>query len=277
MHLPLSIIVTTYNRPDALAMTLRGLAEQQEGGFEVLVADDGSSEDTAEMIQEIAANYPAPLQHIWHADQGFRAAAIRNRAIAASSGEYVVLMDGDCIPRPCFTKCHRKLAQKGWIVGGTRLLLSEEFTQTVLDENLPVHRWGRTRWIKPRLQGRTNRVLPMLLPLPDGNWRRRRPQSWKSLRTFNMCVHRSALLDVNGLDESIAGWGSEDSDLVIRLLHAGIRIKSGRHASPVLHLWHPPLSRDSAKENQDGLQEVLQSHRIKARQGLIEAAEAARH
>ncbi|MCH2133752.1 MAG: glycosyltransferase family 2 protein [Phycisphaerales bacterium] len=266
----ISVIVTTYNRPDALDAVLRGLAAQEERGFEVLIADDGSTGETADLIREQAATFPAPIHHIWHADQGFRAAAITNRAISAATGEYVILMDGDCIPRPCFLSWHRRLAEEGWMVGGTRLLLSESFTKRILSERLPVHQWTRRQWIGPRTRGWTNRVLPILLPLPDGRWRRRHPKSWKSLRTFSMAVHRSDLLTVNGLDESFTGWGSQDSDLIIRLMHAGVRIKSGRHSSPVLHLWHPEQPRDDAAGNRQELEEVLTSHRIRARKGLAD-------
>jgi hypothetical protein len=108
----------------------------------------------------------------------------------------------------------------------------------------------------------------MLLPLPDGGWRCRRPRAWKTLRTFNLGAARADLLLVDGLDEAYSGWGSEDSDLIIRLIHAGIRVKSGRHSSPMLHLWHTPLPRNAAAANRDELQEVLHGHRIRARAGI---------
>ena len=264
----ISVILTTYNRPDALAAALRGLAAQDDHGFELVIADDGSTGETTDLIREATSSFPVPIHHVWHADQGFRAAAITNKAIAASSGEYLLLMDGDCIPKPCFIRWHRRLAQPGWMVGGTRILLNEAFTSQVLKEDLPVHAWKRTQWIKPRLKGWSNRMLPMLFSLPDGRWRCRRPRDWKSLRTFCMAVWRDDLLRVNGLDEAYTGWGSQDSDLIIRLMHAGVRIKSGRHSSPVLHLWHPERPRDRAQANKDELEAVLKGHRIRARDGI---------
>lgn len=270
MPIPISVIVTTYNRPDALAATLRGLAAQRYRPFEVIIADDGSTGETADFIREIAETFPVPLNHVWHPDRGFRAAAITNRAIAASTGDYVILMDGDCIPRPCFLGWHSRLAEPGWMVGGNRILLGEDFTKSILENSIPVHSWSRTKWIRPRLQGWTNRVLPILLPLPNGKWRRRSPRDWKSLRTFSMAVYRNDLLKVNGLDEAFTGWGSQDSDLIIRLMHAGIRIKSGRHTSPVLHLWHPEQPRDGAETNRQELEKVLKGHRITARKGIAD-------
>ena len=270
MTLAISVIVTTYNRPDALAATLRGLAAQADRQFEVIVADDGSTSETSDFIRKIQQTFPVPLQHVWHADQGFRAAAITNRAINQSTGDYIVLMDGDCIPRSCFINWQRKLAEPGWMVGGNRILLEEDFTRRILKEELPVHLWKRNQWIKPRLRGWTNRMLPILVTLPDGRWRCKRPRDWRSLRTFSMAVHREDLFNVNGLDEAYTGWGSQDSDLIIRLMHSGVRVKSGRHASPVLHLWHPPLSRDDAAGNRTELDDVIKSHRIRARKGILD-------
>jgi len=268
MPMPVSVIVTTYNRPDALAATLRGLADQTYRPFEVIIADDGSTGETADFIREIADSFPVPLNHVWHPDRGFRAAAITNKAIATSSGDYVILMDGDCIPRRTFIEWHNRLAEPGWMVGGNRILLGEAITNRILKDSIPVHAWPRSKWIKPRLRGETNRVLPLLFSLPDGGWRRRRPRDWKSLRTFSMAVYRNDLLKVNGLDEAFTGWGSQDSDLIIRLMHSGIRIKSGRHSSPVLHLWHPDQPRDNAQKNREELEKVLKGHRITARKGI---------
>ena len=150
MPMPISVIVTTYNRPDALAATLRGLEAQRYRPFEVIIADDGSTGETADFIREVSEKFPVPLKHVWHPDRGFRAAAITNRAIAASTGDYVILMDGDCIPRPCFLDWHNRLAQPGWMVGGNRILLGESFTRDILENSIPVHAWSRASWIKPR-------------------------------------------------------------------------------------------------------------------------------
>ena len=141
MPMPVSVIVTTYNRPDALAATLRGLADQTYRPFEVIIADDGSTGETADFIREIADSFPVPLNHVWHPDRGFRAAAITNKAIATSSGDYVILMDGDCIPRRTFIEWHNRLAEPGWMVGGNRILLGEAITNRILKDSIPVHAW----------------------------------------------------------------------------------------------------------------------------------------
>jgi hypothetical protein len=112
-----------------------------------------------------------------------------------------------------------------------------------------------------------NRALP-LLALPDGAFRKRAPQRWKGVKTCNLSAWRGDLLAVNGLDESYSGWGLEDSDLVIRLLRAGIRHKSARFAAPVYHLWHPEFDRGRLAENQRRLDEILASLRTEALVGV---------
>jgi glycosyltransferase involved in cell wall biosynthesis len=124
----ISVIVTTFNREDALDAVLRSLAMQGDRNFEVIVADDGSGAATANLIDAWKLKFAHRLEHIWHADQGFRAAEIRNRAILAARGTYCIFLDGDCIVRPDFVATHRRLAELGWFVTGNRVLLSPALT-----------------------------------------------------------------------------------------------------------------------------------------------------
>src|ERR1700682_3776817 len=143
----ISLIVSTYNREDALAAVLRSLTRQTDRDFELLVADDGSGTATARVVTEWAAPLPVPLRHIWHPDRGFRLAEIRNRAIRASAGSYCVFLDGDCIARPDFVAAHRRLAEPGWFVTGNRVLLSSELTTAVLRDGLQPQAWRLSEWI----------------------------------------------------------------------------------------------------------------------------------
>ena len=126
----ISVIVTTYNREDALAAVLRSLAPQTDADFEVIVADDGSGPGTAALIEAWKAKVGHRVVHVWHEDNGFRAAEIRNRAILASRGAYCIFLDGDCIVRPDFVATHRRLAERGWFVTGNRILLSPALTSS---------------------------------------------------------------------------------------------------------------------------------------------------
>jgi glycosyltransferase involved in cell wall biosynthesis len=263
----ISVIVTTYNREDALDAVLRSLAGQTDADFEVIVADDGSGARTAEIVASWKAKFGRRLEHVWHADSGFRAAEIRNRAILAARGTYCIFLDGDCIARPDFVGTHRKLAEPGWFVSGNRVLLSRELTAKVLRENLTPESWKFPRWLAERLGGGVNR-LSALLRLPLGPMRRLRQGAWKDARSCNLAIWRANLDRVDGFDADYSGWGKEDSDIIVRLLHAGIRRKDGTFASGVLHLWHEDADRSQLQDNERKLSGVTAGDRIRARQGL---------
>lgn len=269
------VVVTTYNRPDALGAVLRGYREQSDTDFELIVADDGSTAHTRAVVEEWAGRVPFALFHVWQPDEGFRAAAIRNRALARTQAEYVVFTDGDCAPSRTFVAQHRRLAEPGWFLAGNRLLLSEAFTRRVLQDSLALHRFTWADWIRARARGEVNRSIP-LIRLPDGAWRKRYARRWEGVKTCNLSAWRGDLLAVNGLDEAYSGWGLEDSDLVIRLLHRGVRNKSARFAAPVFHLWHREYDRAGLPENRRRLEELIHSTRTRAQRGLDQYREAAR-
>ncbi|HET7834019.1 MAG TPA: glycosyltransferase family 2 protein [Gallionella sp.] len=270
----IALIVTTYNRPDALAAVLEGCLAQTDRNFEVIVADDGSTRDTADLIAAYQARAPFEIKHVWQEDIGFRAAAIRNRALATTQADYIIFTDGDCVPPPGFVAAHRRLAERGWFLSGNRLMLTQAFTEQILHDQLPIHRWQRRDWLRARRNGQIERLLP-LLPLPLGWLRKLIPRRWQGAKTCNLSAWREDLLRVNGLDESYTGWGLEDSDLVVRLLRAGIYNKSARFSVPVFHLWHRENDRSQLEENRRRLEQVLQATHIRARQGLDQYLPAA--
>jgi glycosyltransferase involved in cell wall biosynthesis len=262
-----AVVVTTYNRPDALTAVLDGYCAQSSAEFELLVADDGSSQDTRTLVSDYARRTPFALTHVWQEDRGFRAGAARNRALAQTQADYVIFSDGDCVPPPFFVDRHGKLSERGHFLAGNRVLLSADFTNRVLRDRLPIHRWSTGRWLAAWLKRDVNRALP-LVRLPDGAFRKVSSARWEGVKTCNFSAWREDLLRANGFDERYAGWGLEDSDLVIRLLHAGIRHKSARFAAPVFHLWHRENDRTALKENQRRLDEILKSNRVSAPVGL---------
>ena len=264
----ISVIVTTYNRPDALRAVLASLAAQTDTAFEVLVADDGSRAETAEAVTAEGVHFPVPLRHLWQEDDGFRAAAARNLAVAASCGDYLVFIDGDCILRPDFVAAHRSLAESGWFVAGNRVLLAEEFTASALKTPLrDLHAGSRFTWLRRRFAGAINRWLP-LCHFAGQRWRKRQPQRWQGARTCNLAMWRSDFDAINGFDEAFQGWGHEDADLAIRLLHAGVQRKDGRFATAVLHLWHRENDRSNLAENERRLAEILAADRRRAAVGI---------
>ena len=272
----ISVVVTTYNREDALDAVLRALARQSDADFEVVVADDGSASATAELVAAWKPKLGHPLAHVWHEDRGFRAAEIRNRAILAARGAYLIFLDGDCLARPDFVAAHRRLAEPGWFVTGNRILLSPALTEKVLREKLRPEGWRFATFVAQRLRGGVNR-LGALLHLPLGPLRRLRRKQWQGARSANLAVWRADQAKVDGFDADYSGWGKEDSDIIVRLLRAGVKRKDGAFATGVLHLWHAPADRARLPTNERKLSDIIASDEIRAQRGLsaLQAAAAA--
>ncbi len=249
-----AVILTTYNRPLALDRVLASLAEMEIQAAEIVVADDGSGEATAHVVNHWKTQLP--LKHVWQPDDGFRAAEIRNKAVLASSADYLVFFDGDCMVPRDFVVQHQRLAEVGFMVAGNRVLLSKTLTREVEDRRLSPEVWSMRHWVEYRWQGHVNRLLP-LLRWPDGSWRKQRPMRWEGVHTCNLGLWRKDFEAVNGFDREFQGWGHEDADLAIRLMRYGIRRKDGICAIPVYHLWHRENDRSQEVDNKARLMDVL--------------------
>lgn len=243
-----SVVITTYNRSDALVRVLEALLRQTDKNFEVIVADDGSTAAHQQTMAQSPAAIALRVVHVWHPDVGFTASRIRNRGIAAASGNYIVLLDGDCIPELDFIARHRSLAQPGHLVNGSRVLLSPDLTRDILSGAVSVSGRSVFYWLTARLQGHANK-LSGLCRLPDGPFRVRKSFSWKGIRSCNMGVWRSDFEAVDGFDESFVGWGHEDADFVLRLHHNRVLRKDGYCATEVFHLHHKEAARDQESKN----------------------------
>ena len=235
-----ALLITTYNRPDTLNCLLASVAKQSRLPDEVTICDDGSDPSTAGIIASWSRQLP--ICHVWCPDTNFRAALTRNLGILKSRAELLVFVDGDCLLPPCFVENHLKLAEPGYLISGGRHLLSEEQTKSVLSGSLAFSvvfdNWKFSSW--PRS------------PLRDFS-----PKNWESVRTCNLSVHREDALRIAGLDERYVGWGREDSDFVVRLIHSGVKIRSGRLAACVAHLYHPEIPRDQLSVNDKIFRETL--------------------
>lgn len=262
-----SVIVATYNRPDALDAVLRSLACQTDPNFEVLVADDGSTAATKRLIDDWRPRFDGRLHHVWQPDDGFRLAEIRNRAILAAAGDYCIFLDGDCVARKNFVAMHRALARPGCFVTGNRLLLSRALSERILRERLEPEHWSLADWFRARRAGEIRRLAPLVC-LPLGPLRRRRARDWRGAQGCNLAIWRSDLVAVDGFEGAFTSWGREDSDLLIRLMRAGVRRKDGRMATGVLHLWHPEADRSRLDDNERRLDNIRTGTRIRAERGL---------
>jgi glycosyltransferase involved in cell wall biosynthesis len=242
-----TVMVSTYNWKEALALSLRSLAMQSRLPDEVIVADDGSREDTAELLHEIARGFPAPLRHVWQPDDGFRKARILNRAIAAARGDYVIQLDGDMLAHPHFVADHLRLARPGRFLQGTRIRTTVAETARLLAGGKPRYGWFVDAYFRDEKDrgtwhfGRRHHTLrlPWLAQIKS--------RSTGHPMGCNVSFWREDLLRVNGYDERMHGYGSEDLEIDIRLRNAGLRRAQIKFAALALHLEHKSVSsRDPA-------------------------------
>lgn len=260
----ISLIITTYNNPVFLEMVLLSVQKQvfrknPDTKLEVIIADDGSLTPTRELIIQYQKILSFPLLHVWQEDDGFRASRIRNLAVKATSSEYIIFIDGDCVLPPDFIDMHLELKEEGFLVSGGRILLSENYTNYIIKtKNIVVTNSSILFYLYYKITGKINKVMPWLRLNTKAAWRKKSAYDWKKPKSCNLGLFKNDYLRVNGFDESFIGWGHEDSDIVIRLLHAGVLIKNGRFAASVFHLWHRENSRWQKSNNYERL-----LHRIK--------------
>ena len=265
----ISFIVLTYNRTDALLVVLRSLARQCHADHEVLVADDGSSAEQVDLLKRHCPAFKCPVRHVWHPDSGFTASRARNLGAYHATGDYLVFLDGDCVPGPSFVKAHTEMAETTCFVNGSRVLLSERLTQRVIRNDIDLSDQSLAFWIMARFKGDSNKLLH-LMGWPISLYRLQRSFKWKGIRSCNMAVWRQDFFAVNGFDETFEGWGHEDADLVLRLSHFGVMRKNGFWATEVYHLWHREQRRGQASINHQKVVDRMQTPQIVAEKGLTQ-------
>jgi glycosyltransferase involved in cell wall biosynthesis len=254
----IAVIISTYNAPEYLRRVLEGYCDQSSHPDELIVADDGSTDETARVVEQFAKKAPFVVRHVWHEDLGFRLAEIRNRAIAAATADYLLFTDGDCIPHSRFVEDHGRMMRQGSFVTGKRMLVGQGLSQTFSWQG------GASALaccLKGEMSGGHHLIrLPWLVLSRQGN---------KGLRGCNMAAFRADLLAVNGFNERITGWGREDSELVARLFAYGLTRREAPFAAMVLHLWHPDNSRTSLTENDRLLEQALASGQYRCPEGIV--------
>lgn len=262
----ISVIVSTYNNPAYLNLVLHSLISQTDTNYEVVVADDGSSEETRQLVHSIANKSAVPVIHAWQEDLGFRLAASRNNGFRHATGDYFVFIDGDCIVRENFVARHRLLSEKGYFVTGNRILLSENFSKAIVERKdfLPHSIFDALNALRKK---KINRILPLLY-LPEGVINRKKNDRWQKLRGCNFAVWKEDLLRTNGFNEDFVGWGFEDSEFAVRILNAGIHRKSGNFATGVFHLYHKELKVPQEGPNWERLQFAIKEHLTRCPNGI---------
>lgn len=239
-----SLIVSTYNRPDALDVCLKSILVQVVLPDEILVADDGSNEETARIVEEYRRRFDIPVIHVWHEDEGFQLAKIRNKAIAKASFEYIVQIDGDLILHPYFILDHKKFAQKNSIVRASRIYL---------DRELSIKKLGT---LDPKINRFDKRVsnlfsafrVPFLWKYFEFNYKNKGHELWE-IHGANMAYWKADAIRVNGYNEEFRGWGPEDKEFVARLLNSHVKRRFLKFGGIAFHLWHEVNSKENLDSN----------------------------
>lgn len=238
----ISVIVPTYNRPQALKLCLLSLAQQSVFPHEVMIADDGSTSETRDAVTEMQQSLERffPIQHVWQEDIGFRKPRILNETVRRTTGEYLVFIDGDCMAHRHFLRSHVERSDPNAILGGKRVDIGKQLTERLLHEGTVLNSLS-PRLVLDSLGGNSRKVEeairiknPLLRRLlhrdrisDDGIW------------GCNFSLYKSLFVDINGCDEDFADGSLEDNDLGIRVINQGKQVRSVRCLAIVFHLWHP--------------------------------------
>lgn len=236
-ELKLSVIIATYNMPHWLEKVLVGYENQTYKNFEVIIADDGSGEETKKVIDNAKANSAIKITHLWHEDEGYRRQTILNKAITTASNEYVLFTDGDCIPRADFVETHVKFAEKGRFLSGGYCKLPMDLSTLITREDILSQRCFDVQWLKEH--GLTGSSQLRKLGA-QGKWADFLDYVTPANASFNNCntsAWREDLLAVNGYDERMR-YGGPDREIGERLENKGVKGKQIRHRAICLHLDH---------------------------------------
>lgn len=254
-----SLITPTYNWPEALELLLKSVLNQSVLPNEVIIADDGSNSETIALINRFKDKFPVSLIHIWHEDKGNRKPRIMNMAIAKSSYEYIIEIDGDIILNKFFIEDHLTFAKEGHYLYGSRVNIRKGFLKNLFKDQILNFNFF-SKGIQKR--GRTIR-FPFLTSFI-------RPVAKRSskLRGCNMSFWKSDFLEVNGFNENLVGWGIDDSEMIQRLHNIGIKGKRLKFAGIVYHIYHKEQSKSHIDINLDIEKQTTEEKLIYADKGV---------
>ena len=246
----ISVIISTYNKPHFLEKVLTGYSFQTFKDFEIIIADDGSSNETKEIIEKFERIISQEIYHVWHEDSGFRKCKILNTAIKKSSNDYLVFSDGDCIPNSRFLETHSKLAKKGCFLSGGHFPINEKVSNQLLIEDIKSQICFTKKYLIKKGQpiGKNYFKLiknPFLADLLD-----KLTPTKSTFNGNNSSAWRSDIIKANGFDERME-YGGLDCELGYRLNNNGIKSLQVRNRTTVLHLYHtrPYKNKDAIAKN----------------------------
>lgn len=234
---PISVIISTYNAEEWLEKVLWGYENQTFRDFEVVIADDGSRAATKNLIDEMKTKVTYPIIHVWQEDEGFQKSRILNKAIVATGFDYILMSDGDCIPRKDFLAVHAEYREKGYFLSGGYFMLPMNISKLITKEDIEKENCFDLDWLlknglknsfknnKLTAKGGKAKLLNKLTPT-GATWNGHNASGWKA-----------DILAVNGMNEQMQ-YGGQDRELGERLFNYGIKSKQIRYSAICVHLDH---------------------------------------
>jgi hypothetical protein len=226
---------------------------------EIIIADDGSKEDTRRLLESYQENNVVPIKHIWQEDQGFRKSHILNKAIVSSNSDYIIQIDGDCIIHKDFVKDHVSKVEKGVFLYGSRVNIKKGSLSAIFENK--IHQFS---FLSRKIGKRTRNLrIPILRDRYKPS-----PLFSTKVRGCNISFWRKDFIEVNGYNEDIEGWGREDSELILRILNNGVQGKRLRYGGILYHIYHRQSSISNFEENDKIQQKTIQEKLVWCENGI---------
>ena len=235
-----SLVIATYNWPEALELVLLSLFNQSILPNEILIADDGSTKETKQLVERYATKFKSGINHIWQKDDGFQKTIILNKTIAQATSDYIIQIDGDIVLHKHFIKDHIENAKKNTFIHGSRTFLNEVKTQQSITNSL-IKFYFFGKGIKNRINSIRSSFLTNILSQKNNNL--------KGTRGCNFSFWREDFIRANGYNEDMIGWGKEDTELSVRLMNSGLQKHKLKCLAVCYHLHHTISSRSGLNIN----------------------------
>lgn len=254
-----SLIVSTYNWPEALELVLKSILNQTIMPSEVIITDDGSKDETRLLIEKYKKIFSIPLIHIWQEDNGFRKSEILNKAILQSTNDYIIQIDGDVILNKNFITDHLKFSKPNQYLYGSRVNIKEKkIPELFKNKNINLNFF--TSNIGKRFRSIRIPVLNYFI--------KQNHEVSKKLRGCNMSYWRSDVMKINGYNEDFVGWGGEDYEFIHRLHLSGVKGRRIKHAAIVYHIYHKEASKENCYKNAEVQQKSFESGSFIVKNGI---------
>ncbi|PXV58449.1 hypothetical protein CLV62_14718 [Dysgonomonas alginatilytica] len=254
-----ALLISTYNWKEALSLIFKSIEEQTQLPDEILIADDGSREDTKIIIDKFRQIVPTPIIHVWHEDIGFRRSMILNKTIAQANADYIIQIDGDCIMHKDFIKDHISNASPNTYLYGSRVNIKSQYIEKVI----------KTEHIKFNFASKEikNKTRALHISALSKLYKPHTEVSSK-IRGCNLSFWKNDFITINGYSEDFEGWGMEDSEMIQRMHNNGILAKRLRYSGIVFHMYHKSASKDNASHNNTLLLMTRKSKVVTCEKGI---------